>query len=202
MASFEMHLRYSVVTHALLLAVGSGLYYLSLLSGWRLILLVAVAPLTLIGATIPDVDHPESKPNQLLCQYGPPAAAIWVGILLYQNPRLLVILMTPVPLLGPRPYIVGVLSTAVVGLVYHGLSALIPILRPRHRGATHRIPVGVGMAAVIGALLTVIGAGAGLGPSSTSPIAVAGSGAFFCGFLSHLYLDGLLTEPQVYISLT
>jgi hypothetical protein len=202
MASFEMHLRYSVVTHALLLAVGSGLYYLGLLSGWRLVLLAATAPLTLVGATVPDVDHPDSKPNRLLCQYGPLVAAIGVGILLYQNLRLLVTLMTPVPLLGPRPYIVGVLSTAVVGLVYHGLSALIPIIRPRHRGVTHRIPVGIGMAAVVGALLTVIGAGAGFGPSSTSPIAVAGSVAFFCGFLSHLYLDGLLTEPQVYISLT
>lgn len=202
MASFEMHLRYSVVTHALLLAVGSGLYYLGLLSGWRLVLLVAMAPLTLVGGTIPDVDHPDSKPNRLLYQYGPPAAAIWVGILLYQNLRLLVTLMAPVPLLGPRSYIVGILSTVIVGLVYHGLSVLILKLRPRHRGVTHRIPVGVGMAVVVGALLTVVGAGAGLGASSTFPIAVAGSGAFFCGFLSHLYLDGLLTKPQVYISFT
>jgi len=161
-----------------------------------------MTPLTLVGATIPDVDHPDSKPNRLLCQYGPPATSICVGILLYQNLRLLVTPMAPVPLFGSRSYIVGVLSTVIVGHMYHGLPVLIPKLRPRHRGVTHRIPVGVGMAVVVGTLLTVVGAGAGLEPSSTFPIAVAGSGAFFCGFLSHLYLDGLLTEPQVYISLT
>jgi hypothetical protein len=196
---YEQHIRIGVAAHA----VAVVLIGLSTRVGLPPVVVIGAAggslPMTLVGAAVPDLDEPSSKPYRY---FGPVMTGLVTSgafILLHANLRYLVTLadrLIPSPLAGPIAGEIALGAPLVLGVVTY---RLIPELLQKmdHRELCHQIPTGVVASIAIYAsgvtLLAVAGA--------PHPLLISGVFAvsFFIGFCSHLYADGLLRERRVYI---
>lgn len=201
MGGFETHMKYGVTAHVVASAALIGVVYTSPLP--LIVALVAVAglPVTLAGAAFPDIDHPSSKPNRLfrriLGVVGVFTTAYVYG--LYGFMPAYAWFQTA----GAEGAALPLTSVSVVVLSLCGGAAAhrgFEVVRPPHRGVTHRIPTGVVAALGVGVFVW------GLGAVSGAPLpgllsSVIGS-LFLTGFLSHLACDGMLLDIETYTTFT
>lgn len=195
---YEQHLRIGVASHA----VAVVLFGVSSLFGPSVVLLGAAGvslPVTLLGAAVPDLDEPNSKPYRY---FRPTVAWLVTGvafIILHANLGYLVTFtdrLISSPLAGPLAGEAAVTFPLLLGLSTY---VLIPEILQKmdHRGLSHQLPTGVVVSIAIygGGVTLFVAAGA------PYPLVVTGVFAmsFFIGFCSHLYADGLLRERRVYI---
>lgn len=197
MPDFDTHLRLGLLAHLTLAIPASVAFALDAITIIHLSAVVSALPVTLLGAGFPDIDHPSSKPYQILRQHGPTVAALGVAILLISNHTPLIEFFG-----GSHPdatsgYAVGATSSLLVVLVYMGTDRLIPRLRPPHRGPTHRVPVGSLAAVTVSMALFFFCAG--LSIPKPDIVSFVGAVAFLTGFISHLYGDGVLWKLETYI---
>jgi hypothetical protein len=195
---FEKHMRIGVAAHALVIVLCG----ISAWTGLPAVVLVASAggsfPLTAVGAAVPDLDTPSSKPYRY---FRPAMTWLVIGVtfaVLQGNLRYLVTITDRVisaPWAGP---LAGQAAVTFPLLLGGGTYVLIPALLQKmdHRELCHQIPTGVVVSIVIyGAGVTLLVA-AGV----PYPLLVSGvfAASFLIGFCSHLYADGLLGERRVY----
>ncbi|WP_324665852.1 metal-dependent hydrolase [Haloarcula sediminis] len=196
MPSCESHLRVGALSHGAfvclalaVVAVGGYPHSMVAYAG-------AALPATLLGAVFPDVDHHASKAYRVVRTAVPVGLTAAVAALGYAG----WVELRPVVAVaeGPQlPFFTGVCWTTVVVATWTASQPLVPALRPPHRGPTHRLPV-VG-------LVSAILAGVVVAPllALGFPIPLLGGTsiafAFVTGVVSHLHLDGLLTERETYL---
>lgn len=191
MGNYDDHLEYGYGAYALVFTAIAG----AALSGGVTVLVAAglavlAAPLTMLGAVFPDIDHHASHPHRAFKRLVFAATTITAFCLL----AIAAFEPLAVALSGMLAGFADVgamvalhcLSLAVgVGAVH-----LVVRYRPTHRGITHRVPTGATLATTIGGGFWYI---AGLIPAVDALLAgLFLGGAFFIGFLSHLQCDRML----------
>lgn len=195
---YEQHIRIGVAAHAVvvvLLGIGSSFGPVVVLLGAA----GASLPITLVGAAVPDLDEPNSKPYRY---FRPAMTGLVAGcafIVLHANLRYLVTLterITPSPLAGPLAGELAVTCSLLLGATTY---VLVPELlqRTEHRGICHQLPSGLVVSIVLYAVGVLLLAAARVPYPLLIPAVFSLS--FFIGFCSHLYVDGLLRERRVYI---
>jgi hypothetical protein len=157
----------------------------------------AALPATLLGAVFPDVDHHASKAYRVVRTAVPVGLTAVVAALAYAGWAEL----RPVVAATGRPHLVffaGVCWTTVVVATWTVSQPIVPALRPPHRGPTHRLPILGLISAILAGVVVAPLLALGL------PIPLLGgtsiATAFVTGVVSHLHLDGLLTERETYFS--
>ena len=198
MGDFEDHMRWAFGAHIVtVLGIGVAISVYSLP-----LLFVGVAatglPLTLIGGAFPDIDHHASKPNRIFKNALTVGAAVCSGYFAVTAGGTLLSATGATYGVPTTPSLaIGGTTTALVtgAAARKGFS----VVRPRHRGVTHRVPTGTIVSAAVGAVVTVALAGS---PEPVKPALFGGLSAilFFAGVLSHLACDGMLTSLDTYLS--
>jgi hypothetical protein len=159
------------------------------------------APLVVMGSLFPDIDHHASKPHRVFKKYTSILFSILVFFAIYFNlGPLHTVLLGVLPPKNLKFFIgISALLASVVG--YLGMKKAITVLRPKHRGVTHRFLTGLFVSVLIGMLVYIIGS-VELGHAVVvlSCSSAMGTG-FFTGFLSHLYVDGILFERKTYTTI-
>ncbi len=191
MAPFEHHLRLAVVAHLCLLAV-SVVGVLTGLPARIVAVVVVVFPVTVTGGLFPDVDHHASRPYRLIREWFPRIGAVYVAILLWAQRSLVKAAAVGTP--GNATYWAGIYSLLLVQGTYRSLVVGIPLIRPRHRGLTHRRLTGIVMGLVTTGLALTLLTTVGM-TWIRLPAAIAGM-AFIMGFWSHRLADGLVELPK------
>lgn len=197
MGDFETHMRWAGGAHMVAATVLLMTILLTELPLLLSALLILGVPFTFAGASFPDIDHHASKPNRyfklFLLGTGTLIAAYLFGIYFFESIEELILQYN----MSGRP--ITTVTAVVFSLLVGGLvSYLFDIIRPKHRGPTHRIPIGLVVTMILIVALSFSLASAGV----TVPyiIGVGIGGFFFSGFLSHLACDGMLSSPKTYIS--
>jgi len=206
MGSFEDHLRYGVgfyaVAAVLTCVFSAYLFREGVLSARDAAVVfggaVAGFPFTLAGAGFPDIDHHKAKPHRFFKRWVAVAAAVFAGYVLFVSGVALEAGATATDTVGAAPdateveMVAGFGVVAVGAVVAAGVAVVgVTVLKPRHRGITHTLRAGFGVAAGVG---LVVGYTAGVVvPPEVAVLAGGVAGvSFFVGFLSHLQCDGLL----------
>lgn len=196
MPAFETHVRYGAAAHGVLFGAAFVLTVPTALPDALVGYAAVATPVTLLGAVVPDIDHPSARPYRLLRRYLPALVAGLVGIALFTVSGALRSVVAVAPVTASPSFLAGIGWCGTVWGTWRAVEALVPVLRPRHRGTTHRFPFG---------LLSAVSA-AGVGTLVATAVAVphpTGAGlttglAFLAGFGSHLHADGLLTDRYTY----
>ncbi len=192
MANYKEHRSTSLgwwLVVSLLLLLGRS--RLGLSEGDVLIMIAVGLPSSLLGAGFPDIDLASSIPHRrfrLLLFFSIAALSLRP---LFSDKALQVITaaLTELKFSASFAPVGAVLLALISGAV---AVAILAVLLPRHRGITHRWPLGLSVASLLGllvyaALLTFAQS------SRVAVIAAVASSAFFAvGFASHLFKDGLL----------
>lgn len=199
MGNFEDHMRWAAGSYVLGLLI-LGLIVTTVSLPLTVLGLAALSlPLTLAGGAFPDIDHHASKPYKAfrlfttIAGVGGGAYAIFA----FGEP-----LSTTVAASAGLPQAAVWGGFIIAGGISIGLISrfTLAIVQPRHRGPTHRVPIGLlvtaGIGGAIGFLATSI--------SLLTPLLIGGvaAGFFFMGFMSHLACDGMLTSLDTYITLS
>lgn len=198
MGNFDEHVQYGVGAHV---AAILGVTTATLTTAFP-VELAALAilsfPLTMIGATLPDIDHHASKPNKIFRKFLFVIGALLGGYIggAFVIPKLLgVFIESNIPTGTRLPLATAVIVgfSLIAGL---GVEYGYKFVRPRHRGITHRAPFGFGLASIFSLLSW------GLLDAMNLAFAVSGGVLvgilFLTGFFSHLACDGVLTEAETY----
>lgn len=190
---------FGVAAHVIAAALLIGLVYTTPLTIFAGLLVSLALPITIAGAAFPDIDHPQSKPNRMfrkiLFVAGIGATAWVFGQVGFRETYL----WFESAGFGEAAFSLAAVATVVVALLGGvGARLLFDILRPSHRGITHRVPTGVGVSIGIGVVTWALAAAA----TFVAPLLLATvvGGMFFVGFLSHLACDGVLLKPKTYLS--
>ncbi len=194
MPSFESHVRYATAAYlgltlaaVLVTALGAPA---AILTG-----VVVGYPATIAGAGFPDVDHPSSKPYLFAKIWLPRTIAAVTGTILVAERTLVIDLIELLPVPGRAAFIAGAVCTVAVAAVYRLTTRMIPVLRPSHRTVTHSITVGLGLAAVLGTVVTTVGRA--LESGGAFEIGLVVGTCFVVGVASHLLVDDELPLIQV-----
>lgn len=198
MGSFEDHVNYGVAAHLVVIATALGLVYTGVIPPVTAGAAIVLFPLTLLGAIFPDIDHKHAKPYRIFRKTASVIAGFGMAVLWYTYNDLLSVLVTRTPIETDVSVVAGMLI--VVFSVLSGSLTwwLIDIVRPKHRGVTHRIPTGLLLS---GAIVLLFDALFVTLFTEHLSFAIVAGGCFFFGFLSHLYCDGMLTERKTYFTL-
>lgn len=198
MGNFDEHVQYGVGAHV---AAIFGVTTAALTTAFPVelaALTVLSFPLTMIGATLPDIDHHASKPNKIFRKFlfilGTLIGGYLGGALII--PELLQLFAEsniPVSTRLPLATVAVVAGSLVAGLgTEHGYK----IVRPRHRGITHRAPFGFGISLILSLLTWGLLEAMALSFATSGGLLVGA--LFLTGFFSHLACDGVLTKPETY----
>ncbi len=200
MGSFEAHMKYGFASHFVSGVILIGLVYLTPLPLLAALIGVLAIPITLAGASFPDIDHPQSKPNRVFRQF-----LFGAGILVtawvfgqtgfYEAQSQLQSAGTEEAAFS----LAAVLTVIVALLGGFGVRFLFDILRPSHRGTTHRVPIGAGVSVGLGMITWALA----VTVEVAFPLLLAGvvGWLFMAGFMSHLACDGVLLQARTYTRL-
>ncbi|QLH80941.1 metal-dependent hydrolase [Halosimplex pelagicum] len=193
MGSFRAHLRAGVGAH---LALVSGAVLLTVPHGPVEAVVAAVvgAPVTVAGAVVPDVDHPNSRPYRVARVWVPRLTAGAVGFAAAASRESVVGLFRRGPVPDPAPFWAGVAVTAATAAVFVATVRAVPLVRPTHRGITHHPAFGVALSLALTALtLTLLRAA---GAARLRLVSLVAGLCFLCGFASHLFVDDIWRVPS------
>jgi membrane-bound metal-dependent hydrolase YbcI (DUF457 family) len=200
MSEFRTHVRTGLAVHVCLTAGASVAYLASSLGEVGLLAVAGSLPVTLAGAVFPDLDHHASIPSRLVRRHGPRVVAAGLLLAMYADRRLVVMACAAIPVVAAPEYLAGLVSAGVAAVGYHGADRLIPFLRPRHRGPTHRIPVAIVASGAIGVWALVVSVALSVPPPAPRIGGAVAAGSFLAGVLSHLHQDELLEKWETYVS--
>lgn len=198
MGNFNDHLKAGIISYILLIpiAVSVTILHDKVPLGTAFISL-GVGPIVVIGALFPDVDHHASHPHRAFKKFTSIVASLGSIILVYYNYAVLQSMLTNFVQNNITMYIaIGSVILAII--TYVGTSKLISILKPKHRGVTHRFITGIVFAVLLAGLVySVCVLEFGSTPLVFACSAMTGIGFMF-GFSSHLYVDGILFKLKTY----
>lgn len=201
MGNFNDHLKAGVVSYVLLIpiTIGVAIVYDKIPLATAFISL-GVGPIVVIGALFPDIDHHASRPHKVFKKYTSLLFALCSIILVYLNLDTIQTIMTDF-IDSNLSFYIGAGTIVLSILTFIGTSKMITILRPKHRGVTHRFFTGLGFSLVLSALVyAVCSVRFGNTPLVFSSSIMTGVGFMF-GFFSHLYVDGILFRLKTYTTI-
>jgi hypothetical protein len=168
---------------------------------WVAVIAAPLFPVTLMGASYPDIDHPQSIPYRVFTRALSALTALTVlygGGMFYFGS-----LVTALAQFGvPAAHTVPLAIMTLLGL--SGVAAVVvrrvyDIIRPRHRGTTHRfVPTAVLSVGLTGGAYVLLSA---FRVTIAAELAGVVGALFFIGVLSHLARDGELTRWRTYVQL-
>jgi len=193
MGSFRAHLRAGVGAH---LAFVAATVLLAVPHAPVAAVVAAVlgAPVTVAGAVVPDVDHPNSRPYRAARVWVPRLAAGAAGLAAVAARDAVVGLFRRGPAPDPASFWAGAAVTAGTAAVFVATARAVPLVRPTHRGVTHHPVFGLALSLATTAVsLTLLHAAGGAHGRLVSLVVGL---CFLCGFVSHLVVDGIWQVPS------
>lgn len=193
MGNFEDHVEYGVTAF---LFTASLLFVFAYINNWSYELLIAMLPiafgLTLLGSILPDIDHHNSRPFQMLRLILP--TSIGIAVLVSIAFQLETVQQLTVVLMGRS------VETVVIGIGAFGIASTASVLthraighfRPPHRGITHTHlfnAIVFLVTSIVGVLLVQP---LSFELAETIVIGVAFGSAVSIGVLAHLRCDGIV----------
>jgi hypothetical protein len=194
MSSFETHVRIGTAVHFALTTVS----LLVLALGGPVIVVIATTisfPVTIAGATFPDIDHHASKPYHLAKRWMPRFGVGLLGVALAKeidHLQNLVALFITAP---QSRFYAGCLYILLLLGARVGVRQAFSICRPAHRTVTHAVSTG----GIVSGFVAGCGVVLSQSIAMTQPplIGSVWGLCFFAGVLSHLHCDGLVEVPRL-----
>lgn len=198
MSDFETHVRSAIRWYLLIPLCAVVLYIFGEITASIFLTAIVCIPVTILGASTPDLDHHSSIPYRSAVRWGPYLLGAMVAEITVGNRAQIVTLYR----LGVESqtawFVAGLTCACAVSATVRGTAWLIPRLRPRHRGPLHRLPSGI-VGSILCTGLAMIWFPTALLPTLAHQILFAS--AYILGFLSHLSQDGLLRVRRTYLTI-
>jgi len=194
MGSFRAHLRAGVGAHLALVAA-TVLLAVPHAPAAAVVAAVVGVPVTVAGAVVPDVDHPNSRPYRAARVWVPRLVAGTAGVAAAASRESVVGLFRRGPVPDPASFWAGVAVAAATAAVFVATARAVPLVRPTHRGITHHPGFGVALSLSLTAVsLTLLRAAGG---EHVRLVSLVVGLCFLCGFASHLFVDDIWQVPSI-----